>query len=229
MKETIALNAILREKSGKGTAHKLRYDGSIPGVFYLGNKKNIPIQLKEHELRLLLKRKPSILLLKLNDGSEHECVVRELQKDPVSGRNIHVDLMGIIRGQKMTVSVKVELIGSAEGVRLQGGLLQQSIHEIEVECLPKDIPEKITLDITNLKIGDSLHVRDAAIENARILDDPHKTVVSILAPKIEKEPVPAEAVAVEGEAEVTKEGEEGKEETEEKEDLERKKGKKSGE
>lgn len=211
MEENNTLNAQLRKESGKGVARKLRAQGLIPGVFYLRNKENIPIKLDSHELQLLLKKKSSILNLKLDDGSQHECVVRELQQDPISGLNLHVDLMGIIRGQKVTVQVPVELVGSAYGVRVQGGVLQHARHELNVECLPKHIPEKITCDIEELAIGSSIQVRDLEVENVRILDEPDKTVVSVLAPRIEKEVVEEveEEEEVEGEeAEAEAEGEE---------------------
>lgn len=190
--EDNTLNAQLREMGGKGVARKLRAQGLIPGVFYLRNKENIPIQLDSHELQLLLKKKASILNLKLDDGTSHECVIRELQKDPISGRNIHIDLMGIIRGQNVAVQVPVKLVGSAYGDRVQGGVLQHALHHINVECLPKHIPENITIDIEELAIGSSIQIQDIEVENVRILDDLDKTIVSVLAPRIEKEVVEEE-------------------------------------
>ncbi|TKJ40382.1 50S ribosomal protein L25/general stress protein Ctc [candidate division LCP-89 bacterium B3_LCP] len=187
MEDNITLNAQLRTESGKGVARKLRAQGALPGVFYLGNKENLPIQLNGHELQLALKQKPSILNLQLDDGQVFECVIRELQLDPVSGKSLHIDLMGIVRGQKVTVSVSIELTGSAFGVRDQGGVLQHAVHSVDVECLPKHIPEVITLDIEELKIGSSLQVRDLEVENVKILDDEDKTVVSVLAPRVEIE------------------------------------------
>jgi large subunit ribosomal protein L25 len=202
--DEISLNATIRQKSGKGVAHRLRAAGSIPGVFYLGGEVNQPIELSAHELQLALKKKPKLLLLKLNDGSRHECVVRELQMDPVTGKYLHVDLLGIVRGKKMTVKVKVELQGNPIGVRVQGGVLQQSVHSVNIECLPKDIPENITIDISELKVGSSVHVRDLPQEAYRILDDPDVTIATVLAPRIEKvvEAAPEEAAPEEaGEAE----------------------------
>lgn len=202
--DEITLSAQLRQSSGKGVAHKLRAQGLLPGVFYLQDNINKPIQLNAHELLLALKQKPSIIRLHLDDGTDYECVVRDLQKDPVTGKHLHVDLMGIVRGQKVTVKIPVELEGSAYGARTQGGILQQMMHQINVECLPKDIPEKIVLDITELKIGDSLHVSDIQADNIRILDDEDRTIVAVLAPRIEKEVV----------EEVEEEAEEGAEEAE---------------
>jgi large subunit ribosomal protein L25 len=205
--ENNTLNAHLRKQGGKGVARKLRAKGMIPGVFYLRNKENIPIQLDSHELQLLLKKKASILNLKLDDGTAHECVIRELQQDPISGQNIHIDLMGIIRGQNVTVQVPVELVGSAYGVHVQGGVLQHALHHINVECLPKNIPENITIDIEELAIGSSIQIQDIDVENVRILDDPDRTIVSVLAPRIEKE-------VVEEEEEEEVEGEEAEGEAE---------------
>lgn len=202
--DEISLNATIRQKSGKGVAHRLRSAGFIPGVFYLGGEVNQPIELSAHELQLALKKKPKLLLLKLNDGSQHECVVRELQMDPVTGKYLHVDLLGIVRGKKMTVKVKIELRGTPVGVRVQGGVLQQSVHSVNIECLPKDIPENITIDISELKVGSSVHVRDLPQEIYRILDDPDVTIATVLAPRIEKAvEAPSEEAAPEeaGEAE----------------------------
>jgi large subunit ribosomal protein L25 len=213
--DEVVLNAQVRNESGKGSAHKLRAKGMLPGVFYLGNKINRPIQLDAHDLQLVLKRKPSIIRLKLDDGSDHECVVRQLQRDPVTGKNLHIDLMGIVRGVKVTVDISVELTGSAYGVRTQGGVLQHVVQSLTIECLPKHIPDGVTLDIEELAIGDSIHIRDIVLENVRILDDPDKTVVSVLAPRIEKEVVEEVEEEEEGE-EVEGEEAEGEAEKEEK-------------
>jgi large subunit ribosomal protein L25 len=210
--EEITVNARLRANRGKGSAHRLRSSGSIPGVFYLGHTTNFPIELNAHELQLALRKKPQLLLLKLDDGSDHECVVRELQRHPVSGRYLHVDLMGIVTGQKMTVKVPVELVGSSPGVRLNGGVLQHSVHMLNVECLPRDIPQKISADISNLNIGNSVHVRDLVAENFRILDDPDTSIATVLAPRIEKVAEPtAEAASPSETPEVGKEDKESEE------------------
>ncbi|MCX6639020.1 MAG: 50S ribosomal protein L25 [bacterium] len=195
--EEIILNGKVRPNSGKGGAHKLRATGSIPGIFYLENKINLLIAVNSHELQVVLKRKPSLLKLELDDGSTYECVIREIQRDPVSGRSVHIDLMGIERGRKVHVQIPVELTGAAYGVRTQGGVLQQTIHALSIECLPKDIPDKVTIDITELKVGSSLHVRDLPVGEFRILDDLEKTVVSILSPRIEKTVTEVEEAATE--------------------------------
>jgi large subunit ribosomal protein L25 len=217
--DEVTLNAKSRNDSGKGVAHKLRAQGRLPGVFYLGNEINRPIELDAHELQLVLKEKPSIVRLQLDNGADYECVVRDLQRDPVTGKYLHVDLMGIVRGQKMTVKVPVELEGSAYGVRTQGGILQHMVHHINVECLPKDIPEKVTLDISELKIGDSLHISDIRAENIRILDEEERTVVTVLPPRVEKEVVEEVEEEVEGEGEEA-EGEETETEGEDEEKRE---------
>lgn len=211
--DVISLNARLRRESGKGAAHRSRAAGNVPGVFYLGEKTNVPFELNAHELQLALKKRPKLLRLKLDDGSEHECVVRELQHDPATGRCLHIDLMGILSGQKVTVPIEVELIGSAHGVHIQGGVLQQSVHQLHVECLPGGIPEKITLDVSELKVGSSLHVRDLHPENYRIVEELDTTLVTVLAPKVEKAPEVVEEAkpAEEGEAEAVGEAAEVKE------------------
>jgi large subunit ribosomal protein L25 len=222
--EEISINARRRLESGKGAAHRLRAAGNIPGVFYLGHESNLPLELNAHELHLALRKKPKLLLLKLDDGSQHECLVREVQRDPVSGKYTHIDLMGIVSGQKVTVRVEIELTGSAFGVRMQGGILQQSIHQLNIECLPREIPEKVTLDVTELKVGSSLHVRDLAPENYRVMDEADLTIATVLAPKVEKAPeVVEEAKPAEEGAEAAEAPEgEKKEKEKEKEKKEKK-------
>jgi len=224
--EEISLNARRRRESGKGAAHRLRAAGSVPGVFYLGHDANLPLELNAHELQLALKQKPKLLLLKLDDGSEHECLVRDVQHDPVSGKYIHIDLMGIVSGQKVTVKVEIELTGSAYGVRMQGGILQQSIHQLQIECLPKEIPEKITLDVTELKVGSSLHLRDLAPQGYRIVEDSDTTIATVLAPKVEKAPEVVEEAKPAEEGAETAEPTEGEKKEKEKEKEKEKKEKK---
>ncbi|MBU0517555.1 50S ribosomal protein L25 [bacterium] len=211
--EQITLNALVREESGKGNATRLRQQGLLPGVFYLGTDLNKPIKLSALELKRILRQKPSIIRLKLDDGTDYECVIREIQRDPVTGDHVHIDLMGIVRGKKMTVQVPVELVGSSIGVRTEGGVLQQNIHKLNIECLPKDIPDKVTINISDLEIGDSIHVRDLKVENVKLLDELQITIVTVLAPRIDKTLEPAEEEGEEGEGEEG--GEEASEETEE--------------
>ena len=225
--EEISISARRRQESGKGAAHRLRAAGNVPGVFYLGHDTNLSLELNDHELQLALRKKPKLLLLKLDDGSEYECLVRDIQHDPVSGKYIHIDLMGIVSGHKVTVKVEIELTGSAFGVRMQGGILQQSIHQLHIECLPKEIPEKITLDVTELKVGSSLHVRDLTPENYRIVDEPDTTIATVLAPKVEKAPeVVEEAAPTEEGAEAAEPAEGEKKEKEKDKDKDKDKEKK---
>ncbi|RJP80379.1 MAG: 50S ribosomal protein L25 [Candidatus Zixiibacteriota bacterium] len=198
--DEISLNARLRHGRGKGVAHRLRASGYIPGVFYQGQDHSIPLEINAHELQLTLKKNPQLILLKLDDGTQHECVVRDLQREPISGRHLHIDLLGIARGQKVTTKVAVELEGIPQGVRLQGGVLQHSIHSLNIECLPRDIPAKVTVEVSELKVGSSVHISDVQVPNVRILDDPEITIATVLAPRVEKAAATPEEAAAEGEA-----------------------------
>jgi large subunit ribosomal protein L25 len=105
--------------------------------------------------------------------------LKEFQLDPVTDEIIHVDFHGLKAGEKVNVEVAVHLVGTPLGVK-EGGLLQHALHKIEIECLPTEIPEKIDVDVTNLKIGDSIHVKDLNLPNMKILSNPETTIVSVI-------------------------------------------------
>ncbi|MBT9148193.1 MAG: General stress protein CTC [Syntrophomonadaceae bacterium] len=135
-------------------------------------------------------------------------LVKEVQRHPVTGRLLHVDFYRIQQGKKLIVSVPIALTGEAPGVKI-GGVLEHMLWEVEVECLPKDIPEKIEIDVSSLNIGDALHVRDLTIgEGGKIVTNSEKTVISIVPPTVIKEEVlPEEEEVVEEEKEEVVEGE----------------------
>jgi large subunit ribosomal protein L25 len=143
------------------------------------------------------------LLINLNvDGkdSEKKALIKDIQRDPVSSKILHIDFQHISMDAKIKIEVPVKIEGVADGVKNMGGIMSWNIRKIMVQCLPADIPDKITLDVTEMKIHDSIHVNDITAGNYEIMDDPEETIVSIIPPTIIKE----EAVAAE-------EGEEGEE------------------
>ncbi|MBE0645574.1 MAG: 50S ribosomal protein L25 [Bacteroidetes bacterium] len=175
----ITLKAKVRDYKGRTASNAARRAGKVPGVFYLGNEKNIAIEVEALDLRhLIYTSETHIVDLQLSDGTAEAAVLREVQFDPITDRVMHFDLIGVIRGQKMKFEVPVVLEGSSEGVRA-GGVLQQTLHKLEVECLPKDLPEYIAVDITHLGANESMLVGDVKIDGVEILTHGEQPLVVI--------------------------------------------------
>jgi large subunit ribosomal protein L25 len=195
----------VREGSGKGVARKLRAAGRIPGVCYGGGEAPRSIQLDPHALDRVITRSAAGVntLIDLKGGGLDGKVVlvKELQRDPVRGTLLHADLYTIDVDRTVEVEVPIHLTGLPVGVELGGGILEHTLRELELECLPRAIPEEITLDVTALELGESLHVRDLALpEGVTLVSDPDLSVVSVAAPRAEEEPTVegAEEAAAEG-------------------------------
>lgn len=217
----ITIEAEIRNQFGKGTKN-LRKQGKIPGIFYLHGEENISIAVAEKHLKeLIYTTEMQIINLKLNDGKIKNCILRDVQFDPVTDKPIHFDLQGLRENETITIEVPIVLTGGTPiGVR-EGGILQQIIHTIKIECLPKFIPEQIEIDVANLKMNNFVHVSDLKIDNVTILESLTSSIVGVVPPAVEKEPAPGEVAVEEAvEPEVIgkgKKAEEG-EETEEKEE-----------
>ncbi len=168
-----------RTELGKGATRRARKEGYVPAEYYAPQEKNLHLLINAKELDSQISQMHGLVELEI-EGKKKKvlCVLKDVQRSPVTEEIIHVDFQGVKRGKKLTVSVPVVLVGTAAGVKA-GGILEHIIREVRVECMPKDIPEKIELDITNLNIGDALHVKDLKVENARILDDPEETILLI--------------------------------------------------
>ncbi len=211
--EKIILEANERKTGSKSIRKTQRKNGKIPGVFY--SKKNKPISLDVSEQAinpLVFTSETHLISLKVID-KEFDCVIKDVQFDPVTDRIVHFDLLGLTSGEKFALEVPLMVKGSAIGVK-DGGVLQHHLHKIEIECLPTDIPQHLEVDVTDLKIGDSIHVSDLNFENITILSQPTSVVASVNHPKVEKEPTPEEAAVVAAEPEVIGKGK-GDEESEE--------------
>jgi len=222
-----ALDVELREKRGKGVARKLRATGRIPAICYRRNADPVPVSLDPRELDRLLRKASSgintLIDLKVAGGGDfdgRQVLVKELQRDPITGAYLHADLYAVDLLQKITVSVPVHLNGTPIGVSLGGGILDHATRELEVECLPNAIPEEFAVDVSQIEVGDSLHVRDIAVpEGVEILNDPDVSIMSVVAPAVVEEEAAAEA-GEEGEvaAEATAEGAAPEESAEKKSD-----------
>ncbi|HEY7575539.1 MAG TPA: 50S ribosomal protein L25 [Thermoanaerobaculia bacterium] len=227
--KTIELNVERRTETGKGEARRARAKGQIPAVVYGAGKPTVPIHLERRALTDAFRAgagENAIFLLKLggSDQSRH-AMIRELSRDPVTREPLHIDFVRVLMDAKIKVNVPIEVVGIAKGVKTEGGILDFVTREVEVECLPGNIPAHLPLDVTELSIGDMLRVASlAAVEGVTILDDPDKVLVHVAHPTQEKEPevAAAEAAAEPTEPEVLKKGkvvteEEGEEKAPEKE------------
>ena len=218
--EQIDLKAQVRKMTGKGPARTLRREGRIPAVLY-GPKTDsmmLSIDFKEFEQIVKKVNVGSVLLnLQIQNGETlaRPAMIKELQTNPVSGAFVHVDFYEIDMLSKINVNVPVVTRGKSEGIE-EGGLLQIVRREIELFCLPTAIPESIEVDISDLKIGDSIHMREIALpDDVELPEDIDFTVITVLAPKIEEEEVVEEEELEEGEEAAEAEGEEGEADAEE--------------
>jgi large subunit ribosomal protein L25 len=201
--EKIELKAKLRNAVGNGPARALRREGSIPAVLYGQNTESVMLSVSTKALEQVLKSANiGQLLLNLTIEGEKStaktAMIRELQTHPVSGNLIHADFYEIAMDRKINVSVPIVTTGTSKGVEM-GGMLQLVRRELELMCLPGEIPESIEIDITDLDIGDSLHVEEIELgDNVEVALDTNFTVITVLAPAMEEE---EEEEAEEGEAE----------------------------
>lgn len=211
--ELIELNANIRTTVGNGPARRLRQSGQLPAVLYGPGAETVLLSVNISDFDQVLKKSgASQLLLNLviqdSETYTRSAMVKELQTHPVSRNFLHVDFYEIAMDRKIRVKVPIVTTGMAKGVEL-GGVLQIIRREIEVLCLPFEVPESFEIDIADLDIGDSIHVRDISQEGEiEFLEDENFTVVTLLVPKIEEEEEPteeeeeeAEEAAVEGEVE----------------------------
>ncbi len=182
------LTAAARTETGKGVARKLRRDGRIPGVVY-GHDTPQALSVDEAEFHRAFHSISESTIITLNvDSKERDVLIKDYDEDIRTGRILHIDFYEIERGKKLRTHIAVELVGSPIGVR-EGGILEHTLYELEIECLPKDIPEHLTVEIEHLATGDSLHVGDLTIpEGVRVLNMPEQTVVAITLPRAIEEP-----------------------------------------
>lgn len=183
----ITLKAIKRD-TGKTVAKSIRNSGKIPAVFYIKTGENIPLTVETLDVRdIVYTSKTKIINLQIEGENDvRECVLKQVDFDPVTDKITHMDFYGIIGGTKMTVEVPVKLIGSAKGVR-EGGILQRNLRRVQIECLPKDLPSAIEVDVTELGIGDSLYVKDINIPGVELLISHDTAVASVFVPRVSKE------------------------------------------
>ena len=193
----IAVSAEVRKEVGKQAKQLLRV-GKVPGIYYGHGQKNIPLTMVELTLKPLYRSSAAAVInLTLDDGSKHMCVLRDVQFDPVTDRPVHFDLFGLNENEELTIELPVTVTGTAKGVR-DGGILQHILHKLKIVCLPKDIPDRLEINVETLEINKSIHVRDLTIPNVKVLENENSTVVAVVPPTVLKEPEPVPgAVAAE--------------------------------
>ncbi|RMH63198.1 MAG: 50S ribosomal protein L25 [Calditrichaeota bacterium] len=169
MSETI-ISAQKREQVGTGVARALRRQGRIPGVLYGADSEALPVSFDKLELGRLLRSDFSLITVEV-DGEKEQAVLKEVQNHPVRGDVLHVDMMRVASGHEIKVTVPINYTGESSGVKL-GGLMSIMRNELTIQVLPKDMPEAIEVDVTNLGIGDVVRVKDLQLENVTVLEEP---------------------------------------------------------
>ena len=203
--KTIELAVEKRSTIGKNEARRNRAGGKIPAVVYGAGKPNVPITVDRKELSDVFREgagENAIFLLKLagSDQSRH-AMIREMQRDPVSRKPLHIDFVRVLMDVKITINVPIEIVGVAKGVKTDQGILDVVTREIEIECLPGNIPAHLPVDVSELAIGDAIRVSELKVpDGVAIVDNPEKVVVHVTHPTREEEPA---AAAAEGAAEPT--------------------------
>lgn len=179
----ILLKAEPRTALGGATAKTLRAQGRVPGVLYGHGEASTAFHVKELDLRpLIFTQETHVVKLALG-SDETRCILREVQFDPITDRVNHIDLLILHAGEKITIDVPVIVTGSSVGVR-DGGIVDHVMHKLTISVLPDSIPESITVDITDLKIGHSIHIKELpATDQFVVLGDENAVIVAVVPPK----------------------------------------------
>ena len=215
MAQIVTLSASVRTQTCKGAARQTRFGGQVPAVIYGHGRESQPLAVNAKALeKALTGIDPESTIIELTvDGKNTKALIREIQRHPLRPDIIHVDFYEIHAEEQVTLKVPVRLTGTPDGVRNAGGVLEQVIRDIEIVVLPDNIPDRVELDVTALKIGDSLHVRDLKIPNATILVAEDLTIATVVPPRAEEVAAPTPEAGVEvAEPELIRKVREGEEE-----------------
>ncbi len=219
----LTVQAEERQETGKGANRRLRMQGKLPAVIYGQGLETLSVSVNAQDVELILHSEAghnTIFQLQVS-GKLTDVLIKDYQLDPVKGSLLHADFQAVALDQKMTFAVPVQIVGTAEGV-IAGGVLDQVLREIEVECLPTEVPDHIPLDVTELEIGDSVRVEALQLDSPKLtlLSAPDLVILSVVPPHVEE--VVEEIVEEEEleEPELIKKGKAEEEEKEEKEGTE---------
>src|SRR5947207_11851186 len=224
----VTLDATSRDSFGKNEARRTRRDGRVPAVLYGGDsKEGTPIAVEPRALLRILHSESganTLISLKLAGGGDARVLVKEYQLDPVSHQLLHADFYRVAMDRAIQVTIPVIVKGEPKGVKQQGGILEFIRREIEIECLPGDIPEHVEVDVSELMLHQGVRVRDVPLDPKwKPLSEPEMMLVHVIMPKAEEAPAPAEAAAAAAtatpaEPEVIKKGKKEEDEEEKKEE-----------
>jgi large subunit ribosomal protein L25 len=214
MQQAFTVEGKLREERGKGPARRIRVTGLIPATLYGGKKDALALSVNAKQISRILRSETghnTIFKISLAGGKEENAIVKDWQVDPLSGSLLHVDLFRVAMDVRMRVKVPVHPVGEPQGVKLQGGIFEMVTREVEIECLPSDIPEEFKIDVSELLIGKQVRAADLPLDPAKIklITDPQRVLAHVVTLKKEEEPAPEAAVATEtapAEPEVIKKG-----------------------
>lgn len=221
--QQFVVEANVREERGKNAARRRRLQGEIPAVLYGGKGSAVAVSVNAKQIASILRSEAghnTIFTLKISGQSENKALLKDWQVDPIKGHLLHVDLLRVAMDVKMRVKVPVQTYGDPEGVKLQGGIFETVTRDVEIECLPGDIPDGFRVDVSHLTIGKHLRVGDLPLDAAKhtLITDAQRVIAHVVALKKEEEVAPevaaAEVAAAPAEPEVIKKGkkeEEGEE------------------
>ncbi|MBA3919600.1 MAG: 50S ribosomal protein L25 [Gemmatimonas sp.] len=191
------LSANSRAETGKGAARKIRQAGNIPAVIYGHNREPQSLVLNSRETEKLVKSistKSTVIELSI-DGKTARTLIREVQRHPFKRTILHIDFQELVAGETVTVKCPIVYVGTPEGVRLEGGILDQIMHELTIQVDPGNIPNHIDVDVSGVKLGKSLHVSDLTLPaGIKVMDDAGSTVCVVAPPKVQAE-APADGAA----------------------------------
>ena len=204
MTQQLTLDVQPRTDMGKNANRRLRTAGKVAGVVYGLDQPPQKVQLERRSIVTMLREgatENSIFLLRMPGVDDHHTMIRELQVDPIDRRILHIDFQRIDLTEKVTVKVEVEIVGLAEGVKNEGGILDFVTREIEIECLPTQIPDKLSLDVSALHVGQHLEAKALVLpDGVTLIDEPNRVIVSVSVAKAEEEAPAAEGALAEGAA-----------------------------
>jgi large subunit ribosomal protein L25 len=196
------LTAQPRIKTGRSAVNEIKKQGLVPAVVYGGKDKQINLSINAREIGNILSHATSehfLVDLEIADGGSKTnrlALVQEVQHDPIRGSVLHVDFHAVKADEKLHAQIPVVTVGEPSGVKNYGGILEISMHSLEVECFPKDLPEVLTIDVSALNVGEGIHVKDIKFpEGVTTRVDGDLTVVRVAAPAVEIEPAPAAEAA----------------------------------
>ena len=192
MAKQVKLTATRRSTTGRSAVRKIKAQGAVPAVIYGGQTEPQALQVAKRDISNILSHASGenvLVELEIEGEGSRTALLQEVQHSPLGGEILHVDFHAISMDEMIEADVPLEPTGTAEGVKTFGGLLEQNIRSLEIECLPKDLPDSISVDVSNLNIGDSIHVRDLPLpEGVTTRVQPDLTAFSVVAPTVAEEP-----------------------------------------